>query len=57
MVAEAEAAQRQTIINQKAVAMAAEMVLMTAEMVAAVAVAAAMAMAAMAATMWQPWQQ
>ena len=50
-VAEAEAAQGQTTINQKAVAIAAEMVLVA----AAVAEAAAMATAAMAATTWQPW--
>jgi hypothetical protein len=56
MVAKAEAAQGQTTINQKAVAMAAETVLVTAEMAAAVAVAAAMATAAMVATMQQPWQ-
>ena len=46
MVAKAEAAQGQTTINQKAVAMAAETVLVTAEMAAAVAVAAAIATAA-----------
>ena len=57
-VAEAEAVQGQTTINQKAVAMAAEMVLVTAEMVAAVAMAAVMATAAMAATTTrQPWQR
>ena len=39
-VAKAEAAQGQTTINQKAVAIAAEMVLVAAEMAAAVAVAA-----------------
>jgi hypothetical protein len=56
-VFEAEAAQRQIPINQKAVAMAAETVLVTAEMAAAVSVAAAMATAAMAATKRQPWQR
>ncbi len=54
-VAEAEAAQGQTIINQKAVAIAAEMVLVAAVMAAAVAVAAAMATVAMVATTRQPW--
>ena len=53
-MAEPEAAQEQTAINQKAVAIAAETVMVTAEMAAAVAVAAAMAVAAMAATTWQP---
>ena len=42
-VAEAEAAKGQTTINQKAVAIAAETVLVAAEMAAAMAVAAAMA--------------
>jgi hypothetical protein len=67
-VAKAEAAQGQTSINQKAVAIAAEMVLVAAEMAAAVAVAAAMGgnggdnMAAMAAvtaapTWHQQWQR
>ena len=41
-VAEAEAAQGQTTINQKVVAMTADMVLVMAEMAADVAVAAAM---------------
>ena len=50
-----EAAQGQTTINQKAVAIAAETVLVTAEMVATVSVAAEMAKVAMVATTWQPW--
>ena len=50
-VAEAEAAQGQTTINQKAVAIAAETVLVAAEMAAAMVVAAAMAMVAMVAAM------
>jgi hypothetical protein len=54
---EAEAVQGQTTINQKAVAMAAETMLVMAEMAAAVAVASAMATTAMAATMRQPWQR
>ncbi len=41
----------------KAVAIAAESVLVAAETAAAVAVAAAMATKAMAATTWQPWQR
>ena len=49
-MAKAEAAQGQTAINQKAVAIAAEMVLLAVETAAAVAVAAAMATVAMAAT-------
>ena len=59
MMFEAEAVQGQTTINQKAVAMAAETVLVTAEMAAAVAVAVAVALAtaAMAATTRQPWQR
>jgi hypothetical protein len=57
MVAKAEAAQGQTTINQKAVAIAAESVLVAAKTAAAVAVAESMATAAMAATMWQPWQR
>jgi hypothetical protein len=56
-VAKAEAAQGQTTINQKAVAIAAETVLVTAEMLGSVAVASAMATAEMAATTWQPWQR
>jgi hypothetical protein len=56
-MAEAEATQGQTTINQKKVAIAAETVMVTAEMAAAVAVAAAMAVAATAATTWQPWQR
>jgi len=57
-VAKAEAAQGQTTINQKAVAIAAETVLVAAEMAAAVAVAAAMATVAMVATTRQPpWQR
>ena len=58
-VAEAEAAQGQTTINQKVVAIAAETSLLAAETAAAVAVAVAVAMvtAAMAAKTWQPWQQ
>ena len=56
-MAEAEAAQGQTTINQKAVAIAEETVMVTAEMAAAVAVAAAMAVAAMVATTWQLWQR
>ena len=56
-MAKAEAAQGQTTINQKAVAIAAETVLVAAEMAAAVAVAAAMATVAMVATMRQPWQR
>jgi len=58
-VAKAEAVQGQTTINQKAVAIAAETVLVAAEMAAAVAVAVAAAMAtvAMVATMQQPWQR
>ena len=58
-VAEAEAAQGQTTINQKVVAIAAEMVLVAAEMAAAVAVAAAAAMVTMVmvATTRQPWQR
>jgi len=56
-LAKAEAAQGQTTINQKVLAMAAETVLVTAEMATAVAVAAAMATAAMAATTRQPWQR
>ncbi len=56
-MAKAEAAQGQTTINQKAAAIAAETVMVTAEIAAAVAVAAAMAVAAMAATTWQPWQR
>jgi len=43
--------------NQKAVAIAAETVLVVAEMAAAVAVTAAMATVAMVATMRQPWQR
>ncbi len=54
-VVEAEAAQGQTTINQKAVVMAAETVLVTVEMAAAVAVT--MATAAMAAKTRQPWQR
>ena len=50
-------AQGQTTINQKAVAIAAETVLVAAEMAAAVAVALAMATMAMVATTWQPWQR
>ena len=56
-VAKAEAAKGQTTINQKAVAIAAETVLVAAEMAAAVAVAAAMATVAMVATTRQPWQR
>ena len=56
-VAKAEAAQGQTTINQKAVAIAAEMVLVVAEMAAAVAVAATMATVAMVVTTRQPWQR
>ena len=56
-MAEAEAAQGQTTINQKAVAIAADTVLVAAEMAAAVAVAAAMATVAMVGTMRQPWQR
>ena len=56
-MAKAEAAKGQTTINQKVVAMAAETVLVTAEMAAAVAVAAAMATVAMVATTRQPWQR
>ena len=56
-MAEAEAVQGQTTINQKAVAIAAEMVLVVAEMAAAVAVAATMAMVAMVVTTRQPWQR
>ena len=55
-VAEAEATQGQTTINQKTVAIAAETVLVMAEMVSAVAVAAAMGTAAMVATTRQPCQ-
>jgi hypothetical protein len=47
----------QTTINQKVVAIAAETVLVAAEMVAAMAVALAMATMAMVATTWQPWQR
>ena len=55
MVAKAEAAQGQTTINQKAVAIAAETVLVAAEMAAAVAVAVA---AVMAAPTWRrQWQR
>jgi hypothetical protein len=43
--------------NQKAVAIAAETVLVAAEMAAAMAAAVAMATVAMVATTWQPWQQ
>ncbi len=50
MVAEAEAVKGRTTINQKAIAIAAELVLVAAETAAAVAVAAAMATAATAAT-------
>ena len=56
MVAEAEAAKGQATINQKALAIAAESVLVAAETAAAMAVGAAMATAAMAATTRQPWQ-
>jgi hypothetical protein len=56
-VAKAEAAQGQTTINQKAVAIAAETVLVVAEMAATVAVAAAMATVAMVARTRQPWQR
>jgi len=56
-VAEAEAAQGQTTINQKAVAIAAESVLVAAEMAAAVSVAVAMATVVMVATTRQPWQR
>jgi len=56
-VAEAEAVQGQTTINQKAVAKAAETSLLAAETAAAVAVAVTMVTAAMAAKPWQPWQQ
>jgi hypothetical protein len=56
MVAEAEAVQGQTTINQKVVAITAELVMVAAETATAVAVAAAAAMAtaAMAATTQQP---
>jgi hypothetical protein len=56
-VAEAEAAKGQTSINQKAMAIAAELVLVAAETAAAMAVAAEMVTAAMAATMRRPWQR
>jgi len=56
-VAKAETVQGETTINQKAVAIAAETVLVTAEMAAAVAVASAMATATMVATTRQPWQR
>ena len=56
-MAKAEAAQGQTTINQKAVAIAAKTVLVAAEMAAAVAVAAAMATVAMVGTTRQPWRQ
>jgi len=58
-VAEAEAAKGQTTINQKAVAIAAELMLVAVETAAAAAVAAAaaMVMAAMSGTTGQPWQQ
>jgi hypothetical protein len=56
-VAEAEAAKGQTTINQKVVAIAAELVLVAVETAVAVAGAAAMATAAMAGTMRQPWQR
>jgi len=56
-VAEAEAAQGQTTISQKVVAIAAKTVLVAAEMAAAVAVAAAMATVAMVGTTQQPWQR
>ena len=59
MVAKAEAVKGLTTINQKAVAIAAESVLVAVETAAAVAVAAAaaMVMAAMSGTTGQPWQQ
>jgi len=58
-VAKAEAVQGQTTINQKAIAIAAETVLVAAEMAAAVAVAAAMAtmVMIMVATTRQPWKR
>ena len=56
MVAKAEAAQGQTTINQKAVAIAAETVLVAAEMAAAMAVAGAKATVVVVATTRQPWQ-
>ena len=56
-VAEAEAAKGQTSINQKAMAIAAKLVLVAAETAAAIAVAAEMVTAAMAATTRRPWQR
>ena len=56
-MAKAEAAQGQSTINQKAVVIAAKMVMVAVEMAAAVAVAVATATVAMEATMWQPWQR
>ena len=49
-MAKVDAVQGQTTINQKVVAIAAEMVLVAAKMAAVVAVAAAMA------TVWRRWQ-
>jgi hypothetical protein len=56
-VAKVDAVQGQTTINQKVVAIAAEMVLVVVEMAAAVAVAATMATVAMVVTTRQPWQR
>ena len=55
-VAKAKAAQGQTTINQKAIAIPAKTVLLAAETVVAMSVAAAVPTAAMVAMTRQPWQ-